>query len=259
MRSFLAILVTATTLAILSTACGGQYIYSVDYKLPGCSATTGNDWTAIQVYPLDTCLRESNAAFNNYVRITGNSTHYGSQACNSTIAGCECGPSQCAPLVLLFFFSCWLSCFFSPFVPLVTLLGCFPSGDGSNLLSYATANSQIEVIRNLYSPVSATKILTTQTYSTNCSDEVPSIVTYASNFLECLLLNQPDSAGYSFGKPFCNSTAQYYYGCDDNACTNCTTTVAFYQGASKTCDFVRRQDLFSDSFFRLKISRNADA
>jgi hypothetical protein len=103
MRSFLAILVTATTLAILSTACDGQYIYSVDYKLPGCSATTGNDWTAIQVYPLDTCLRESNAAFNNYVRITGNSTHYGSQACNSTIAGCECGPSQCAPLVLPFF------------------------------------------------------------------------------------------------------------------------------------------------------------
>jgi hypothetical protein len=116
---------------------------------------------------------------------------------------------------------------------LADLLGCRDSGYGDFFeYSCPTADSQNAVLQSISSPVATSAIVSKMIYASNCSSAAETNTVSIAYHSSCVALTQPDSEGYSYGNPFCNATAQYYYGCDDSFCTNCTSTPTILQGTN---------------------------
>jgi hypothetical protein len=113
-------------------------------------------------------------------------------------------------------------------------LGCCASS--GNFVQYSCQFSErVDLKRELASLSVQAPVYSN--YTANCVDSTGNDIVTTAVSPGCYNSNQADSAGYLFGKSFCNSTAAYYYGCGDSACTNCTSALASPQGAKKKLGF----------------------
>jgi hypothetical protein len=97
-----------------------------------------------------------------------------------------------------------------------------------------TAASQNAVIQTLRTNVTMTKIETNYIFSSECSTSDANVSKVVEN-PSCQPLfsdtKRGVQEGYYYGNMYCNSTAIYFYGCNDSLCNDCATTLSKFSGA----------------------------